>query len=244
MKKLFSLALCVVLVMIFSITCCAQSADISIDAEKSGRTGADVSVYVKSDAFISGGVFVVTFDKNEVSFKDVFSDLFEVDAKLSDSKLEVVIASESYVDISDKSEAFSVKFSNITKSDFDVSVEVKSLVDKNLRCFIPEISKADYAVDIDSESTVKTKTVSDKNSKSAERSKKTETNKSETQSSDKKEVSSKEFYPEGESSKLTVGASKRKPIFLIVMVCVLVVAAFVFGLVCRKHFFEKKDNKQ
>ena len=242
MKKLFSLALCVVLVIIFSITCCAQSANISIDAEKSGRTGADVSVYVQSDSFISGGVFVVTFDKNEVSFKDVSSDLFEVDSKLSDSKLEVVIASGSFVDISDKTEAFSVKFSNITKSDFDISVEVKSLVDKNLRCFMPEKSKVNYAVDIDSESTVKTKAVSDNNSKSSESSKKTDTKKSVTQSSDKKELSSKEFYPESESSKLTVGVSKTKRILLIVMVCVMVIAAFAFGIVFRKNFFEKKDK--
>ncbi len=246
MKKRLCFVFCVILVILFCFTCSAQSVDISLDAEKSGRTGADVNVFVQSDTLISGGVFVVSFDDSVVRFNDVSSDYFEVDARIEDSTIEVVIASEESVDASAGIECFSVQFLRAYEDDFDISVEAKSLVGENLKSFIPDVPKVDYSVDVSS-STVKKTEISanketDKKSRSAEISKKVKAKKSTTQSSvDEKELSEVTRSDTG-STVLKVDTPHRKPLFLIAMVFVMVVVAFLFGIVFRKHFFEKKDK--
>ena len=197
MKKLFSFALCLMIVILSSITCSAKSVDVSLKAEKSGSKNSDVSVFVQSDTVISGGNFAISFDENAVSFKDVSSDVFEVDSYVENSKLEIIVASKTGVDVSENTGIFTVKFSRLSDSDFDITLETKSLVDKNLRDFSADISKVNCTVDVDSNVVMKNSTASKKETakkeKSTENSKKTKAEKTAVKSTEnEKETSATE----------------------------------------------------
>ena len=249
MKKLFSFALCLMIVILSAITCSAKSVDVSLKAEKSGSKTSDVSVFVQSDALIGGGNFAISFDENAVGFKDVSSDVFEVDSYVENSKLEIIVASKTGVDVSENTGIFTVKFSRLSDSDFDITLETKSLVDKNLRDFSADISKVNCTVDVDSNVVMKNSTASKKETakkeKSTENSKKTKAEKTAVKSTEnEKETSATEGTQlDEEISVLKVNSPKRNTFLLIAMVVALVASVFVFGFVFRKYFVEKKDKK-
>lgn len=229
MKKLFCLFTAIFLVLLLSVTVSAEGFDASMSVRdiNSNRVWIDVFFVTKTPVY--GGEFTLSIDEKYAVCSDINSEIFDVEACENKSQVEIAVAGDECVKLSDEEPAFCVELKLLSKDHFDVQLKTEYIISDNFDRIQPENNITKLTVDNNSlvESSLHDKGRSVR-SIEKEKSKITEKSKDITDSDNRLlpiRIDGKSF---GYGLLLAIGA--------------LVVVTFLFGLFFRKYSSDKEEK--
>ncbi len=135
MKKLVTAILIVTFTLSFCFSCFAAETafvSLSVDIVKTNRLF-DLELSMKCNDKVCGGEFELTYDDSIVEFRDVSSELFEVDAAAKDGKVKILFARAYGKLLDTKTPILSLKFKSISDGAFDTDLISIQCVNEDLK---------------------------------------------------------------------------------------------------------------
>lgn len=230
MKRVVAALLIIILTVCFCVSANAQSVvNVELDCEKVETNRLfDIAVFAKSDELLCGGEYEITFDSKIVEYRDVNSELFEVQAKCKGDRITVIFASANGIDIKENVKLFTLQFKCISQGDFDISLKSIDCINNDFETL--GVKCSEYKVSVEKALVkITSKASKDKIKSKSEKSQTTEPQSDKTATAD--------FIA------LENNNSTKKAILYGACAGLSVVLIFVLGVVFGKSFMQKTVKK-
>ena len=227
MKKLFCFLTAICFAFLMSVTASAEDFDVELSVRDSTSKSVCIDVFLDAQTPVFGGEFTLSFDEDFVVYSDVDSEYFDAEAFVEKDKVKLIIANEECVVFDDKP-AFSVKLSRMSKDGFAFELTTEYLVNDMFEKI--ELENDSVKITVDSKAVL----VSD-DSKEDKTVKGTQKDKSKITEIENDDTDKSNVLPikiQGKSMELS----------LLLAVGVLVIVAFLFGLVFRKYMASMQED--
>lgn len=231
MRKLVCFILAVFFVFLASVTVGAENGSTTLSLKEADSKKVIFDVYLDTKVDVCGGEFTLSFDEDSAVYSGVDSEVFDVEAFAKDGKVNIAVATDDSVSLSKDKPAFSVKLSKKNKDSFKIKLETEYLIDDNFGKIEPEKNSTTLTIE----------------GKAATSSKSAHKDKSEVEGkTDKSEIIGKEDDTKDTDKQrfLPIKVNGKGMSYgVLLAVGLLVVMAFLFGLVFKKYTsIEEKDN--